>query len=349
MENKFNNTFKEIIRNWREPFIDTIPKVKLNFYKQPSYLKLYIKHNLYCIAKMCKDEFLKNFIIPKGTVETTEQRIARRDYFYKMLKGELVFKCINNTCNFYIYTYSQLESFFNLTDSEKAQGVLYRCKADYDIVDQIFCDNRCKFNELKEKDPEVFDFFKATCDFEMFKTHMSCFGYDINCSENTFNEAKKRAGLNNAHHVSLEHENYPFNPLCIVFLSKNIHDAIHSNHGKLSILKKTLKTENDYKLYNFVNLIFNEEISFEERKQTYINFFKNEFDIDYIKELEKILSYINQIEEEKLAKENARKEKAAEKAEAKRIEKERKAEAKRIEKERSAAEKLAKKKAKKKK
>lgn len=307
---------------------------------------------------MCKDEFLKNFIIPKGTVETPEQRIARRDYFYKMLKGELVFKCIDNTYNFYIHTYSQLESFFNLTDSEKAQGALYRCKADYDIVDQIFRDNRCKFNELKEKDPEVFDFFKATCDFEMFKTHMSCFGYDINCSENTFNEAKKRAGLNNAHHVSLEHENYPFNPLCIVFLSKNIHDTIHSNHGKASILKKTLKTENDYKLYDFVNLIFNEEISFEKRKQIYIDFFKNEFDIDYIKELEKIMSYINQIEEEKLVKENARKEKAAEKAElkriekehkaeAKRIEKERKAEAKRIEKERRAAERLAKKKAKK--
>ena len=321
-------------------------------------MNINIKRNFYCIAKMCKDEFLKNFVIPKGTFETKKQRIARRDYFYRMLKGELVFKCINNTYNFYIHTYSQLESFFNLTDSEKAQGALYRCKADYDIVDQIFRDNRCKFNELKEKDPEVFDFFKATCDFEMFKTHMSCFGYDINCSENTFNEAKKRAGLNNAHHVSLEHENYPYNPFCIVFLGKNIHDTIHSNHGKVSILKKTLKTENDYKLYNFVNLIFNEEISFEERKQTYINFFKNEFDIDYIKELEKIISYINQIEEEKLAKENARKEKAAEKAEAKRIEKEHKAEAKRIEKERKAelkriekerraAEKLTKKKAKK--
>ena len=323
-----------------------------------------IKRNFYCIAKMCKDEFLKNFVIPKGTVETTEQRIARRDYFYRMLKGELVFKCINNTYNFYIHTYSQLESFFNLTDSDKAQSALYRCKADYDIVDQIFRDNKCKFHELKEKDPNVFDLFKATCDFEMFKTHMSCFGYDINCSENTFNEAKKRAGLNNAHHVSLEHENYPYNPLCIVFLSKNIHDTIHSNHGKLSILKKTLKTENDYKLYEFVNLIFNEEISFEERKQTYINFFKNEFDIGYIKELEKIISYINQIEEEKLKKENARKEKAEakriekerkaeakriekeHKAELKRIEKERKAEAKRIEKERRAAERLAKKKTK---
>ena len=73
MENKFNNTFKEIIRNWREPFIDTIPKVKLNFYKQPSYLKLYNAlicedYNIFPVPRKLMNDIL-NFVLDHKSLD----------------------------------------------------------------------------------------------------------------------------------------------------------------------------------------------------------------------------------------------------------------------------------------